>query len=367
MKKFRKLFEAEFKSTFREPAVWGWSIAFPVFLTVIFMIIFGGTDEGESNFEAKVVTVLESPNDLAENVQTTLKYIPVLRWKEDSPVTLEQAEKWVKDKTIDAAIVLPSSDSAKEIELIINKEKENSTLSQAMNGILNSVIQQINYQIAHVEPQLSLRAAYISSGSDKLEYTDFLLTGMIALSIAQAGLFGMAGMVEMRRNGLLKRLMLTPISMKLLGVSNMLVRFILGVVQVVLLTLIGVLFFKASLDVNLLSFLIIFLIGTVSFSAFGFMIASLSKAMDSYMGMANIFSFIMMFLSGIFFELSIMPDYIRPISAILPLTYFVNGIRDSMVYGLDVMNPQLWLNVGVLAAWGLVTFAIGSKFYKWKA
>ncbi|MBS4204552.1 ABC transporter permease [Lederbergia citrea] len=367
MKQFRKLFKANFKSTFREKSVWGWSIAFPVLLMVIFLTIFGGMNEGDSSFEAKIVTVMEEPNELAENIQSTLKHIPVLKWKKDSPVSRAQAADWLKDKKVDAVIVLPSSPDAKSIELLLNKEKENSTLSQAMGGIINSILQGTNYQIAGVTPQLSLQTQYISAGNDKLKYADFLVTGMIALSIAQAGLFGMVSMIEMRRNGLLKRLMLTPITMKTFGFSISLVRLILSVFQIVLLTLIGVLFFKASLHVNILSFILIFIAGTITFSAFGFMISAFTRSMDGYMGLANIFSFIMMFLSGIFFELSMLPSYVKPIAVISPLTYFANGIRDSMVYGLGIMNTSFWLNIGILALWGIGTFAIGAKFFRWQA
>ncbi|MBS4201166.1 ABC transporter permease [Bacillus sp. FJAT-49732] len=367
MKQFRKLFEANFKSTFREKAVWGWSIAFPVLLMVIFLTVFAGVNGDDTSFEANIVTVMEEPNELATSLETTLKYIPMLTWKEDSPVSRKQAETWLKNKKIDAAILLPTSPDAKSVELLLNKEKENSTLSQIMGGIVNSILQETNYQMAGVTPQLSMKTEYVSSGSDQLKYTDFLVTGMIALSIAQAGLFGMVSLIEMRRNGLLKRLMLTPITMKTFGLSISLVRLILSIVQIVLLTLIGVLFFKASLHVNILSFIIIFIIGTITFSAFGFMITAFTKSMDGYMGLANIFSFLMMFLSGIFFELSILPSYIKPISIISPLTYFANGIRDSMIYGLSIMHTQFWLNIGILALWAVVTFAVGARFFKWEA
>ncbi|MBS4197534.1 ABC transporter permease [Lederbergia citri] len=367
MKQFRKLFEANFKSTFREKAVWGWSIAFPVLLMVIFLTIFGGLNDGDTSFEANIVTVMDEPNELASNLETILKHIPMLAWKKDSPVSRKQAEVWLKDKKIDAAIVLPASPDAKSVELLLNKEKENSTLSQIMSGIVNSILQETNNKIAEVTPQLFLQTKFISSGNDQLKYTDFLVTGMIALSIAQAGLFGMVSLIEMRRNGLLKRMMVTPITMKTFGLSISLVRLILSVVQILLLTLIGVLFFKATLNINILSFLIIFIVGTISFSALGFMITAFTKSMDGYMGLANICSFLMMFLSGIFFELSILPSYVKPLSVISPLTYFANGIRDSMVYGLGILNTHFWLNIGVLALWAVVTFAVGAKFFKWEA
>ncbi|MDB5053576.1 MAG: transporter [Bacilli bacterium] len=366
MRQFRKLFDAHLKSTFREKQVWFWAVFYPVLLLVIFLMIFGGSDAKESNFTAKVVAVSEQQAPISTQLLTVLQSIPALEWKNKQPVSRAQAEEWVKKKDIDAAIVLPTDDISKPMELIINKEKQNSALTQAMNSIVSGALQKVSQGDAPQKPQYSIQTNFISSGSAKLKYVDFLLTGLIALSISQAGLFGMIMLVEMRRNGLLKRLMLSPVNMKLFGLSNMMVRFILSAIQAVLLTLIGILFYHASVDINVIAFLLVFIVGTISFSAIGFMISSLSKTPDSYFGFANLFSFVMMFLSGIFFDSSSLPSYIKPISNILPLTYFANGIRDGMVYGLGVMHSALWIDLGVLAAWGLAAFVIGSRFYKWK-
>jgi ABC-2 type transport system permease protein len=367
MRQFRKLFEAHMKSTFREKQVWFWSVLYPVLLLVIFLMIFGGSDTKESNFTAKIAVVAAAQqNQDATQLLSNLQNIKVLEWKDKQPVTKQQAEDWIKNKEIDAAIILPSGDMTKPVELIIHKEKQNSALTQAMNSIVNGELAPIGQVDTGPKPQYSLLTEFISSGSTKLKYVDFLLTGLIALSISQAGLFGMIAMVEMRRNGLLKRLMLSPVNMKLFGLSSMMVRFILSAIQAVLLTLIGVLFYHASIDIDIIAFLLTFLIGTTAFSAIGFMVSSLTKTPDSYFGLANLFSFVMMFLSGIFFDSSSLPAYIKPISDVLPLTYFANGIRDSMVYGLNMMHSAFWLNLGVLAAWGIVAFIIGSRFYKWK-
>jgi ABC-type multidrug transport system permease subunit len=41
-------------------------------------------------------------------------------------------------------------------------------------------------------------------------------------------------------------------------------------------------------------------------------------------GVANIVSFLMMFLSGVFFPIETMPEWLQPVSNVLPLTYFAN-------------------------------------------
>jgi ABC-2 type transport system permease protein len=85
------------------------------------------------------------------------------------------------------------------------------------------------------------------------------------------------------------------------------------------------------------------------------------------MGVANIVSFVMMFLSGVFFPVETMPDWLQPISNLLPLTYFAEGLRDSMVYETGLFTSTLWFGIGVLVIWGVLSFMLGSWLYKRKS
>jgi ABC-2 type transport system permease protein len=197
-----------------------------------------------------------------------------------------------------------------------------------------------------------------------LSSVDFLMTGMIALAIAQGGLFGMVDLVEMRRKGLLTRLRLTPVKMGLLGLASLLVRFLLGVIQVVSLAVIGVFGFGANLHIDIPTLIVAFFIGSLAFNAIGYLISSFSKSMEAYMGVANIASFLMMFISGIFFPTEGMPEWLQPVSHILPLTYFVEGLRDGMVYASGIATPEFWIGSAILAAWGVVSYLIAATLYK---
>lgn len=363
MRQLMKLFEAELKSTLREKAVWFWLIFFPVILFVIFTVIIGGAIE-ESDFETKVVTVIEKPSQAADQLNAILHDIDVFKWAEDEPVSLETARELVKDRKVDAAIVLPAGNESEKVVLLMNKEKENSATAQALSGILARVLEEMNYRLANATPTFALATEYLSSGGNQIKFVDFLMTGMLALGLAQSGLFGQMGLVEYRRNGLQKRLMLTPIKMHLFGIGHIMVHLILGVIQVIVITLIGVLFFKVNLNIDFLAFIIVFAVGVIAFNAMGYMLASFSKTQESYSGLANIASFLMMFISGVFFDLAMLPEYIRPVSNVIPLTYFVSGIRDSMVYGLGVTHAPFWINIAVMAAWGLAAFIIGTMFSK---
>lgn len=190
---------------------------------------------------------------------------------------------------------------------------------------------------------------------------------MIALSIAQGGMFGMVDLVEMRRKGIIKRLRMTPANMGIFGLSDMVMRLLFSIIQIILLSLIGVLIFGANLYISPISLVVVFLIGALSFNALGYFFSSFSKTTEAYMGVANIVSFLMMFLSGVFFPVETMPEWLQPVSNVLPLTYFADGLRESMVYETSVISGTLWFGIGVMVIWGAITFILGSWLYKRKA
>ncbi|RKP55299.1 ABC transporter permease [Cohnella endophytica] len=361
-KQLGKLFGAQIKMMFREKQVWFWNLFFPIILMVLFMIIFGGG--GSKEFKADIAVVKPSANATADMLEDHLRQVPVFKWKSDQPVSQEQADTWIKDKDVEAVIVLPATEDATAVKLIVNKENEKSATTQAISGILDQFIQQTNFSVAGVQPTFKLNMDSISNGNDDLSYVDFLMTGMIALSIAQGGLFGMVEMVEMRRKGLLRRLRLTPVKMGLYGVAGMLVRFVLAFVQICILSAIGIFGFGAHLHVDIPTLVIAFFVGALAFNALGYLFSSFSKTLEAYMGVANIASFLMMFLSGIFFPTNGFPDWLQPVSKVLPLTYFVNGMRDGMVYGNGIGTGEFWMGIGILGAWGAVAFLVAAMIYR---
>lgn len=364
-KQFVSMFKAQWKLTFREKQTWFWGIFFPIILMVLFMFIFTGGSNKE--FKAQVAIVDVNPNATSQLLLEQINMLPMLEIETGKPVSLERAEELIKDKSVDAMIVLPESEEGASLKLIVNKENEQGATTQAVAGILDKFIQQANLAAVGASPTYELQFASVSAGNDSLKYEDFLLTGMIALSIAQGGLFGMVDMVERRRKGLLKRLRMTPAKMGLFGLSDMLMRMIFSAFQIVLLSLIGVFGFGATLNINSLTLLIVFLAGALSFTAIGYFISSISKTMEAYMGMANIASFLMMFLSGVFFPIETMPSWLQPVAQVLPLTYFVDGLRSSMVYATGLASGTVWLGIGILALWGILAFALASMLYRTKS
>ncbi|MCR8845707.1 ABC transporter permease [Paenibacillus sp. SC116] len=365
MTQLATLFTTHLKLTFREKQVWFWSIFYPVILLVIFGFIFGKVNDG-TNFEAKVAIVQDVPNQVSSQLLQILSHIPQLELDGDASISQAIALEKLKQKKVDAVIVLPEHEQVGTIQIWLHQEKMQTTTTQAIKGIVESVAQHMNWSIANVQPTISVQTNTVSVGKDDLKYSAFLLTGLIALSISQSGLFNMVQHIELQRTGLLRRLRMTPMSMITFSTASILVKWVLALIQIVLLTIAGMWLFDAALYVDLLGLLFIFTVGTLSFAAMGYFLVSLSKSMEMYIGLANLASFLMMFISGIFFDVNMLPEFMQSLSHHVPLTYFANGIRDTMLYEMSLSNGALWNNVFVLVLWGAGAMIAASLIMKRK-
>ncbi len=74
----------------------------------------------------------------------------------------------------------------------------------------------------------------------KFNYSNYVLPGIVAMTIMQGGIYGLAyWMVDMKAKGVIKRFLVTPISERELVVSLLSARVLIVIIQVIVLTAIG--------------------------------------------------------------------------------------------------------------------------------
>jgi ABC-2 type transport system permease protein len=108
---------------------------------------------------------------------------------------------------------------------------------------------------------------------------------------------------------------------------------------------------------------IVFL-GAVTFVSIGYVIASFARTEEAANGMTSIVQFPLMFLSGIFFPLEILPSWLRSVATVMPLTYLGDALRQVMVGGTPFV--PLGVDVAVLAGWLVVCLGISARFFRWQ-
>ena len=74
--------------------------------------------------------------------------------------------------------------------------------------------------------------------------------------------------------------------------------------------------------------------------------------------------FIPLFLGGIFFPLSIMPNFLELFTLVLPSTHLNNALRMIAIDGLGI--SFMWKELLIIGGWIIATLALSIKFFKWE-
>jgi ABC-2 type transport system permease protein len=195
-------------------------------------------------------------------------------------------------------------------------------------------------------------------------YIDFLVPGLIGMSLMGGGLWGVGFViVDMRIRQLLKRFIATPMKKHHFLAGIMLSRFMFMVPEIVILLLFAWLAFDVRIQGSLLAVMFLVFLGAFTFSGVGLLVASRAKTLETVSGLMNVVMLPMWILSGIFFSSDRFPEVTQPFIRALPLTPLINGLRAVILEGQTI--PQLLPEVGILAVWGAITFALALRWFRW--
>ncbi|MGH2356736.1 MAG: ABC transporter permease [Candidatus Limnocylindria bacterium] len=197
-----------------------------------------------------------------------------------------------------------------------------------------------------------------------LAYIDFLVPGVVGMTVMQLGLFGVAfGFVQLKKTGALRRLFATPTSPAYFLAAQVASRLIIGFLQVAILLGLGM-WFGLQMFGDYATLAVIVLLGSIIFLAVGFAIAGWAKNEDQAAPVANLVSLPMLFLSGVFFPRDAMPDLLAQITSFMPLTYVNEALRAVVNDGAGLLSlgPQL-LGMGV---WAVITFLLAVLLFRWE-
>jgi ABC-2 type transport system permease protein len=132
-----------------------------------------------------------------------------------------------------------------------------------------------------------------------------------------------------------------------------------------------VLFFQLDLSgANLWGATVMLLGGSLSFIGLG-IVASVLPLLFPERGaqMTNVFQAIFLLISGVYYPVEVLPDWLQPLARLSPATFVLEGMRAAILEGAPTQTlwPQLWplLAAGVAALpLGLWVFRLGERYAK---
>ena len=235
--------------------------------------------------------------------------------------------------------------------------------AQAAIAIMSQFADRASFAVANIQPAFALNPQPVQSRN--LTSVDYLVPGMIALSIMQTGLFSVVFVfVQLKQRGVLRRLMATPMRVSDFLTSQVATRLFMSAVQLVVLLAVGLLVFHIHFEGNVLYMLIVAVLGACIFIAMGLAISSWAKNEETAAPLANLISLPLMFLSGIFFPRSVLPGWLQTITQYSPLSYVSDGLRSISVDGASLWAVR-WDLVGI-GVWLAISAAIAAKLFRWE-
>jgi ABC-2 type transport system permease protein len=122
--------------------------------------------------------------------------------------------------------------------------------------------------------------------------------------------------------------------------------------------------FDTALPERFLSLALALLLGAAAFAAMGVGLSGLVRSAEGASAVVNAIYLPVSFISGAFFSPESFPAFLEAIANVLPLTYFIELIRDVMLHGSQIWDEPT--AVAVIAAWGAVGLAAAIRSFRWE-
>jgi ABC-type multidrug transport system, permease component len=196
-------------------------------------------------------------------------------------------------------------------------------------------------------------------------YIDFLIPGLLGMNMMGTGMWGMGFTIaNARMRKLLKRLIATPMRKTDYLLAAFLSRLIWLTIEVTVLVVFGWLVFGVRVNGSLAVLAVLCVVGGIAFSGLGLLTASRAKTIEAVSGLMNLIMMPMWLCSGVFFSYERFPDSVKPLIRILPLTLLNDALRAVINDAAGL--PQIAFQLALLGVWGVVTFVIGVRVFRWQ-
>lgn len=416
MKRVYAIFSALLKSWLRSKTGIFFSFLFPVMLLIIFSTVFGGGGSSQyvlfvQNFDVQdgaptdlsiaFVEALEATDtfdirhlDTTIDIKTYVKENPSFSFRYRilqipygfEKKSLSKSMSVRIDVVMDTLIIMEQQYAAYMEEADLQQIEEGKTLltrlegtfpsetsaillvtdeqdmaAPALTGIIYGVANSFSNNLIGTEDIVTITGEPLEQRT--LKVADYFLPGFIAAFIMTNGIIGATSTIsEYRRDGQVKRMAATPLPKISWILGNILQQTVLAFILTGVMIILGWVIFGVRLIPNVYALLLI-LTGAVAFCSVGMVLGGIIKDVEAANGAGNAIAFPMMFLSGAFWPIEQMPDYLQSVAKFLPLHYFHDGLLQIMVY----KNPsQSLTGFAVLGTFAVVFILVAMKVTKWK-
>ena len=196
-------------------------------------------------------------------------------------------------------------------------------------------------------------------------YIDWLVPGLLGMNIMGTGMWGIGfGIVVARSRKLLKRMLATPMRRSHFLASLVISRLAFLGLEMLALLAFAWWVFGVGNEGGFATLVVVALAGALAFGGIGLLTASRARTIEGISGIMNVVMVPMWICSGVFFAVTNFPDAAQPFIRVLPLTALIDALRGVMLNGHALAG--VGAELGLLAGWGVVSFALALRVFRWQ-
>ena len=354
------------------------AIFFGILFPLIFLFVFGSISGGGGGKSFRVAIINHSDSEFSKQYVTQLEKNKV--FKVDKSIINEAAAQTKMDKTqLDSMIILPAdfgkitgSNPYPTGQATVVYTQNNATAGITVTSIIESSMKEVNWHmvlsyssndLSHASFPYTVIGRQLNEKS--LTTFDYTFAGLLGFSIIGLGIFGPVNVFpELKKQGILRRLHTTPLKVWQYFVATMISQALIGLVSLAVMFAVALSVFHLKVVGNWFEIIIYLVISIMVILGIGLAMGGWAKNERQAAPLSNIIVFPMLFLSGTFFPRFLMPHWLQTASSYLPLTPVIDGIRMIVTEGKHLVNlgPEL----GLMALWMIVIYAIAFKVFRWE-
>jgi ABC-type polysaccharide/polyol phosphate export permease len=328
-----------FREFVREPEALFWGLIFPVLLAAGLGVAF-------RNQPAETVRVAA----VSPSIAAALHQDPLL--------LVEQLDETAAQQALRAGKVVLVAEPGPEASVVYRYDDTNPEARTA-RMLVDRAIQKA---AGRVDPVAASDDVARDVGA---RYIDFLVPGLVGMGIMGNSIWGLGfAIVDARRRKLMKRIVATPMPRSYYLLSFLLWRLLLLGFEVAVPIVFAMLVFGVPVRGSIVQLAALCVLGSLSFSALGLLIASRARTIEAASGIMNVVMMPMWIVSGVFFSSQRFPDAVQPAIRALPLTALIDALRATMLQAVGVR--QLGHEIAALAIWLVVCFTLALRLFRWR-
>lgn len=371
MQRFFSIVKKEIIQLKRDKASFGIAIMMPI----VMILLFGYAVNTElSNISMSVIDQSNTTEsrELIQSFQNTGYFNIVSREH-----NIDKVNEDIDEGKIHSALIIPPDFSTKlqnkeqtNVQLLVDGSDPTTARTVFSSGVssgqqygmskLQELNQKVNFKMSNGGVNVNTKVLY----NPDLKNQNFTIPGLIGLIMQNITILLTAfALVRERERGTIEQLTVSPLKSPEIIFGKLVPYIFIGFVDFLFSLALGLVWFNVPINGSLPLLLLLGAGFVICALAIGILISTISKTQLQAMQLTILVLLPSVLLSGFVFPIEAMPKFVRVISSILPLTYFIDILRGIITKGVGfgylVKDVVCLFSIGgILLIISMVRFAV---------